>query len=77
MVQLTRRSADTKALAVGQTIEACGYGMKDVVVSTASDSLKRFSGRLINAELIVLPDGQRLVWAGYGTGKCLEPRDRQ
>ena len=69
-LQLNRRGLNRATLKSGDNVEACGYGTRDGV-----DSLKggqTASGRrLLSAELLTLPDGQKLVWSNYGQGKCL------
>ena len=84
VVQLDRRGLNSATLKPGDTIEACGYGTQDgvdtrsirhVTEALKGDPATGASGRrLLSAELITLPDGQKLVWSNYGQGKCLEPR---
>jgi hypothetical protein len=74
-----------EALKVGAVIEACGYVTKEGVesqrtVSTEPISLslksttpKSVSVRLMDGELLVMPDGHKQVWSDYGHHKCLGP----
>jgi hypothetical protein len=67
----------------GAVIEVCGYVTKDGVdairtVDTASISSiakfpmpTRFSGRLMDGELVIMPDGRQQRWSDYGHHKCL------
>ena len=83
LFQLRRIGISEDALKVGDVIEACGYVMKDGVesqrtVSTEPISLslkaktpKSFSGRLLTAEYLVMPDGEKRRWEDYGHHKCL------
>ena len=68
--QLDRMGLDKNALKIGGTVEACGYVTREGVESRrtihieASVSLKAttpttVSGRRMNGELLVLPDGQK------------------
>lgn len=83
--QLTRLGIEKDALKAGDVIEACGYLMKaglqsQKTVSTEPISLslkdktpKSISGQLLNAELLVMPDGRKQIWSDYGQHKCLGP----
>ena len=82
--QLERMGLDKNALKIGGVVEACGYVTREGVESRrtihieASVSLNAttpttVSGRRMNGELLVLPDGQKRVWSDYGQHKCLGP----
>ena len=85
VLQLKRMGLDTGFLKVGDVVEACGYVTKEGVesqrtVSTGPISLslkastpKSMSGRLINAEMLVMPGGQKQIWSDYGHHLCLGP----
>jgi hypothetical protein len=85
VTQLKGTGIDKAALKVGDVIEACGYVTREGVesqrtVSTEPISLslksstpKSMSGRLMDAELLVMPDGQKQKWSDYGQHKCLGP----
>ena len=55
--QLTRRSHGHEALTPGAVIEVCGY----------------VAGRLITAEVLIMPDGREQNWGDYGVHKCFPP----
>jgi len=88
MTQLARRGISKDTIKVGDVIEACGYATKPGVeshfsVSTEPISLslkattpKSISGRLMDAEQLVMSDGRKLVWSDYGHHKCLGPEYR-
>jgi len=71
------------ALKPGDVIEVCGYVTKagiDAVrtVDTAAISSTAkfpmptsFSGRLMDGELVIMPDGHQQRWSDYGHHKCL------
>ena len=76
VVQLKRRSFATEALKPGDVIEICGYLPKEPVVwqiPNADATGISLSGRLINAELMVMPDGREQSWGDYGVHKCFAP----
>ena len=74
-LQLNRRGLNRATLKSGDNVEACGYTTKDGVDSLKGDPATGASGRrLLSAELLTLPDGQKLVWSNYGQGKCLSPQ---
>jgi hypothetical protein len=85
LIQLNRMGFDKETLKVGAVIEACGYIMKEGLesqrtVNTEPLSLglkattpKSMTGRRLNAELLVMPDGQQRIWSDYGQHKCLSP----
>jgi Family of unknown function (DUF6152) len=85
ILQLKRMGFDKDTFKVGDVIEACGYVLKDgdksqrtVVTEPISLSLKpttpkSVSGRPLDAEMLVMPDGQKRAWSDYGFHKCLGP----
>jgi hypothetical protein len=66
---LVRRGMYNDFLKVGDVIEACGYVTKDNTERTAD----AVSGRLMDGELIVLPNGRKEVWSDYGFHLCMDP----
>jgi hypothetical protein len=65
----------------GDVIEVCGYGPKEPLmwqIASADPRATSLAGRLITAELIVLPDGKVQEWEDYGFHLCYPPghRDR-
>ena len=70
--QLTRMGVENTAFKAGDTVAACGYATKDGVNAVKSDPTSGVSWRLMSAELLTLPSGQKLVWSNYGQRKCLD-----
>ena len=74
LLQLKRMGIDAATIKSGDTVEACGYGTRDGVDLPKVD--QSASGRrILSAEQLTLPDGQKRVWSNYGQGKCLPPSD--
>ena len=86
-IQLARMGVDKAAFSAGNAIEACGYATKDDVealktftppepisLSLKANAGKPVTGRLVSAELLTLPSGQKIVWSNYGQRKCLDPQ---
>ena len=76
VTQLARSSFNKDSLKVGDTIEACGYVMKEGVdpeqtLSKLRENPKSASVRLMDAELLVMPGGQIQKWSDYGQHLCL------
>ena len=74
--QLNRSGFAKDALKAGDVVEVCGYVPKDPVmwqIASADPSAISLAGRLINAELLVMPDGQLRNWGDYGVHKCFAP----
>jgi hypothetical protein len=77
---LARRGWE-KLVKPGDVIEVCGYGPKEPLmwqIASADPGATSLAGRLITAELIVLPDGKVQEWEDYGFHHCFPPdyRDR-
>jgi len=85
VVQLTRMGIGKEAMKVGDHIEACGYVLKDSaesqrILSTEpinsglkASTPKSAPGRLMDAEMLVMPGGQKQKWSDYGQHLCLGP----
>ena len=74
--QLNRRGFASDVLKPGDVVEVCGYLPKERTVwqiASADPNTTSISGRLINAELLTMPDGREEKWGGYGVNKCFEP----
>ena len=71
-VQLNRRGIEQATFKPGERLEACGYGARDGSDPLVRDSAKLLTARRMSAELLVRPDGQRLIWSNYGQRKCLD-----
>ncbi len=76
LLQLTRRGTPKDVVKAGDVIEVCGYLPKETTVwqiASADPTVASIAGRLINAELLVMPDGHAQDWGGYGVRKCYPP----
>jgi len=76
VVQLKRMGFATEVLKPGTVIEVCGYLPKEPVmwqIAGADPGATSLSGRLLNAELMVMPDGREQTWGDYGAHKCFAP----
>ena len=76
VVQLNRMGFAKDVLKIGSVVEICGYVPKEPIVwqiANADPSAASLSGRLINAELMVMPDGKQQSWGDYGVHKCFGP----
>jgi DNA/RNA endonuclease YhcR with UshA esterase domain len=75
VLQLTRRGV-TDVVEPGDVIEVCGYLTKEKTVlqiAGATPDAVGLAGRLITAELLVLPDGRVESWGDYGFHHCFGP----
>src|SRR5262249_30591770 len=73
VVQLQRRGFEKNVLKAGETVEVCGYLPKEPIVwQIPNGNLTgvSVSGRLMNAEMMVMPDGKQESWGDYGVHKC-------
>jgi hypothetical protein len=71
--QLTRRGVVSDGLKPGDVIEVCGYELKERTIwqmASATPGDASLSGRLITAELLVMPDGRVESWGDYGVHRC-------
>jgi hypothetical protein len=70
-----KRTSRQDVVKVGDYIEVCGYLPKESVVwqIASPENATSLSGRLLNAELIVTPDGIERPWGDYGFHKCFAP----
>lgn len=83
---LTRRGLDKDFVKVGDTIEACGYVTKDgrertINNAPISQSLRdtnpnSVTGKVMDGELLTLPDGKKQIWSDYGFHHCMDPEYR-
>lgn len=77
--QLRRMGISTDFLRPGAIVEVCGYVHKENVIwqiATTEAGAVSLSGRLLNAEMIVTPDGKEQSWGDYGVHKCFAPGHR-
>jgi len=76
LLQLKRKGFVKDALKPGTVVEVCGYVPKEVVVwqiASTDPSATSTAGRLINAEVLLMADGQEQSWGDYGVHKCFAP----
>ena len=61
---------------VGDVIEVCGYQPKEATtwqIASTDPKTVSLAGRLITAEMLVLPDGKVQSWGDYGFHHCFPP----
>lgn len=78
-LQLERRGIAKDTLKAGDVVEVCGYLPKENVVwqlTSPDPNAISLSGRLLNAEAIVMPDGREQSWGDYGVHRCFGPEYR-
>jgi len=78
-LQLDRRAIGADALKPGDVVEVCGYLPKENVIwqiANPDPAGASLSGRLLNAELLVMPDGREQSWGDYGVHLCFPPGHR-
>lgn len=76
IIQLDRKGFAQDRLKPGDTVEVCGYVPKETTVwqiANPDPGGVSISGRLINAETLVMPDGHEQSWGDYGVHKCYAP----
>jgi hypothetical protein len=76
VLQLRRTGFAQDALKPGDVVEVCGYLPKDAIVwqiGSADPAVRSTSGRLLNAEVLRMPDGRERHWGDYGVHKCFAP----
>ena len=74
--QLARTGIAHDVLKPGDVVEVCGYLPKERTIwqiANPSSGDVSLSGRLINAELLVMPDGRQQNWGDYGVHRCFAP----
>ncbi len=74
VVQLSRSGFAKDALKAGDVVEVCGYLPKDNITwqIASPENATSLYGRLINAEILMMPDGKQRSWGDYGVHKCFE-----
>jgi hypothetical protein len=76
LLQLNRQGFAKDALKPGDVVEVCGYLHKEALmwqIASADPSAASLAGRLINAEMLTMPDGTQRSWGDYGVHKCFAP----
>ncbi len=79
ILQLNRTGVTKDVLKPGDVVEVCGYLPKDAVtwqIASADPTANSIAGRLINAEVLAMPDGREQSWGDYGVHKCFAPEYR-
>ena len=75
LLQLARGGLED-VLKPGDVVEACGYLPKEKTmwqIANADPRGTSLSGRLLNAEMLVMPDGKEQSWGDYGFHRCFSP----
>ena len=75
-LQLARRGVAPAVLKPGDVIEVCGYVTKERTmwqIASTDPGAVSLAGRLITAELLVMPDGREQSWGDYGFHRCFAP----
>ena len=76
LIQLNRKGFASGVLKPGDVVEVCGYVPKEAIIwqiASADPTTASPAGRLINAEVLVMPDGHEQSWGDYGVHKCFAP----
>ena len=76
ILQLNRSGFAKDVLKPGDVVEVCGYVPKEAIIwqiASADANAISTAGRLINAEVLVMPDGRQQNWGDYGVHKCFAP----
>lgn len=79
---LERRGIAREFLKAGDVIEACGYVTKVEVQRTIdtepislglkATTTKSVTGRVMDGEVLTLPDGKKQIWSDYGHRRCID-----
>ena len=72
-LQLNRKGFPKDGLKPGDVVEVCGYLPKEPImwqIASPDAGAISLSGRLINGETMVMPDGHEQSWGDYGVHKC-------
>ena len=75
LIQLSRQGVAKDVLKPGDVVEICGYVSKEATtwqIASTDPTAVSPAGRLINAEVLVMPDGHERSWGDYGVHKCFE-----
>jgi hypothetical protein len=85
VAMLVRLGFEKNTLKAGDVVEVCGYVPKPGTDSRASSvtttlplglgvngNPPKISGRRMNGELLVMPDGTKHLWSDYGEHLCLD-----
>ena len=73
---LARTAFPVDELKTGVGVEVCGYAPKENTIwqiVNPNGTGASMSGRLLNGEMLIMPDGQVHSWGDYGTHLCFPP----
>ena len=76
LTQLNRQGFTKERLKAGDAIEICGYVPKEPTVwqvANPDPAVASLAGKLINGEMMIMPDGKQESWGDYGIHKCFAP----
>jgi hypothetical protein len=76
VLQLKRTGFASDTLKAGDIVEVCGYLPKEAIVwqlGSTDPLVRSTSGRLLNAEVLTMPDGRERNWGDYGVHRCFAP----
>ena len=68
--QVRRRGLDLAFVKVGDTVGTCGYLAKSDVVATRPEPGTDRAARKLQAAVLIMPNGEKLVWNNYRQEKC-------
>ena len=69
-IQVKRRGMDLALFKVGDKLGACGYLAKSDVATTRSEPGTNHAARKLQAAVLVMPAGEKIVWNNYRQEKC-------
>jgi hypothetical protein len=75
LLQLNRQGRKD-VLKPGDVVDVCGSLPKEALrwqIASADATAASPAGRLINAEVLTMPDGTQQSWGDYGVHKCFAP----
>jgi len=82
--QLTQNGFAKDRLKAGDVVEVCGYvtragvesertvNTEPITLSLKAITPRNMIGKIMDGELLVMPDGQQLKWSDYGIHKCFD-----
>ena len=70
-VQVRRKGLALDFIKPGDELGACGYVTKSGAVSTRAEPITARASRKLQAAVLTMPQGEKLVWNNYRQGKCV------